>query len=285
MRQQWGTATCPSIFLPLSPMQRHHKILTAGAGLFAAASLVTGAMAATVFSDVPSAHWAFPSIQWAAQAGIMTGPGDRPGTFDPAGLVNRAQLATTLARQYQLQAKDINDLQVRVHLLEQKMSGMSSSMSSASVSSRSFSAYLNGGQETPAVVSTGTGQGSFTLNGNSLTYDVTVQNMSSTITAAHFHVAPPGVAGPVVMPITFNGNRASGTWTNMTVQQMNDLLAGRIYVNVHTVNHPDGEIRGQLTLGTLSSSSSSMSLSSSSSSVSSSSSSMSSSVSSSSSSL
>ena len=32
----------------------------------------------------------------------------------------------------------------------------------------------------------------------------------------------------------------------LTPEQMADVLAGRWYVNVHTPNHPPGEIRGQL---------------------------------------
>jgi hypothetical protein len=33
----------------------------------------------------------------------------------------------------------------------------------------------------------------------------------------------------------------------LTGDQMNDLLAGKQYVNVHTAKNPGGEIRGQIT--------------------------------------
>lgn len=211
----------------------------------------TGTFAATVFRDVPPTHWAFDSIQWASGHGIMTGPGDRPGTFDPAGTVNRAQLATALARHNNALQAQINDLQVRLHLLELKLGvGSPSPSANSSSSAQSFSAMLTGGQETPAVSTSATGDATFTWNGTSLTYDITVRNLSSAITAAHFHTGAPGVAGPVAMPISFSGNHATGTWSNLSPQQRADLMAGRLYVNVHATNHPDGEIRGQVTLNT-----------------------------------
>ena len=105
---------------------------------------------------------------------------------------------------------------------------------------------LTGIQETPPIVTTATGTGTFVLTGNGLQYDITVQNLSSDITAAHFHMGDSGVAGPVLMAITFNGNHASGTWTGLTKDQRNAILNRSIYANVHTVDHPDGEIRGQV---------------------------------------
>ncbi|MBI5794194.1 CHRD domain-containing protein [Candidatus Uhrbacteria bacterium] len=111
----------------------------------------------------------------------------------------------------------------------------------------SFTSNLTGDQEVPTVVTTARGTGSFVLTADGLQYDVTVINLSgSLITGAHFHMAAIGTNGPVVMPITFSGNRAVGTWTDIPLDQRNALLNGNIYVNVHTAAHPDGEIRGQL---------------------------------------
>jgi hypothetical protein len=66
-------------------------------------------------------------------------------------------------------------------------------------------------------------------------------------------MAPMGVAGGVVFPITFDSTHtASGTWSrsggsnNLTDNMIDALLRGEIYVNVHTPSHPAGEIRGQL---------------------------------------
>ncbi|MCG3157320.1 MAG: hypothetical protein DKINENOH_03952 [bacterium] len=114
-------------------------------------------------------------------------------------------------------------------------------------------AALNGSQEVPPVQTPATGAGVFTLSGDgdSLTFDVTVSDLSSAITAAHFHNAAAGVNGPVVRNITFVGNHATGVWAETDPQALTpalvaELLAGRIYANVHTTVNPGGEIRGQL---------------------------------------
>ncbi len=223
--------------------------IAAALGLF-----VTSATAASFFSDVPTGHWAYNDIQWANDSGIMTGPGNMPGKFDPGGLVNRAQLATVMARHNRMLATQINDLQVRVDLMQDAMDGNGSSSARSSQRSSvsgddTFSANLSGSQEVPSVSTNGSGYGWFELESDGdLRYDITVQNLSSGITGAHFHVGAPGVAGSVVEPITFNGNRAIGVWRDMSDSEWRDLLAGRIYVNVHTSTHPDGEIRGQVVL-------------------------------------
>ncbi len=244
-------------------MNWNYRLLTVGAGTAAVATALFGGstFAATVYSDVPPAHWAYTAVQWVAQQGIMVGPDGKPGFFDAAGLVNRAQLAAVVARHNDLLNQKIVDLQSRLSLMEDRLDDLdggstrksSSSTSSRGITAGSFMATLTPGQETFAVVSDGSGQGSFALNGNRLDYDITVSGLTTAITAAHFHSAMPGVAGSPVETITFSGNRATGTW-NMTTSERADLLAGRLYVNVHTTRYPDGEIRGQIMSGTSSSS-------------------------------
>ncbi len=116
-------------------------------------------------------------------------------------------------------------------------------------------ARLDGAQEVPPVVTGATGTASVWLNETrtELTYDVTVQGLSSAITLAHFHNAAAGVNGGVVKTITgsFVGNTATGVWRSTDAEPLTpalvaELLAGNIYMNVHTVNHGGGEIRGQL---------------------------------------
>jgi hypothetical protein len=249
-------------------MFRRYAITT----LAALGILTSSASAATFYSDVPSAHWAAPAIQWASGLGYMTGPANKPGIFEPAGIVNRAQLAAVIWRHDQTLQKQINDLHVRLDLLERGEGRSSSRRSSSSSKTTAMSAVLMGSQEVPVVNTIATGYATFELDGDDLEYDITVDRLSSAITGAHFHRGAPGVSGPVIEPITFSGNRATGTWRNLTNTELADLLAGRLYVNVHTNSYPNGEIRGQVTIGTASSPSSRSSVSSSRSSSSSSSS-------------
>ncbi len=109
-----------------------------------------------------------------------------------------------------------------------------------------YAASLTGDQEVPPVTSTGSGVGSFHLIGNDLHYEIAVQNLSSAMTAAHFHMAPRGEAGPVIETITMSGTTAVGTWMDLTADEIEQLDDELIYVNVHTTNHPSGEVRGQL---------------------------------------
>lgn len=242
-------------------------LLGAGAGMVAVTVLTSAPALARTYNDVPSSHWAYNAVQWVSQYGIMTGPGNQPGLFNAAGFANRAEIATVLHRFFNLLEKDISDVQVRLNLLEQRVSqlegrsGSSSSRSSVAGTITSFMATLNGSQEVPSVSTSANGAGTFNWSdrNSALTYDITVQNLSSPIIAAHFHTGAPGVAGPAIKDITFSGNRATGTWADLTSQQRIDLFAGRLYVNVHTSTHPDGEIRGQVVLTGSSSSSSSRS--------------------------
>ena len=98
----------------------------------------------------------------------------------------------------------------------------------------------------------GSGVGSFTLNGNIITYNVTFSGLSAPTIAAHIHgSAPPGVNAPVLFPFTGPFGTTSGTFSGttapLTVQQISDLNAGLFYANIHTVNFGGGEIRGQIT--------------------------------------
>lgn len=113
-----------------------------------------------------------------------------------------------------------------------------------------FIAMMDGAQETPPVTTPAAGIGAFMLlqDMSKIKMDVVFEGLSSAVTGAHLHVAPRGVAGPVVLPLTtmVSGNRilAEGDPTAF----LTALLTGNIYINIHTVNFPNGEIRGHLML-------------------------------------
>jgi hypothetical protein len=128
-----------------------------------------------------------------------------------------------------------------------------------------FSAQLSGAQETPAVDSAATGSAVFFVgeDGNSLSYQLSVNNLTDAM-AAHIHLGQPGEAGDIVAPlfmggpVTLNGTLATGTITDRdlvgplegsTVKDLiREILNGNAYVNVHTMAHASGEIRGQIAI-------------------------------------
>jgi hypothetical protein len=122
-----------------------------------------------------------------------------------------------------------------------------------------FAVNMTGAKERPnAVTPSGSGTATFTLNETetSLTYSISVSNMTSNITLAHIHLGNASTAGGIIIQLTtpVNNGTVTGTITNTTALGLGlsfgslvDLIRnGDAYVNVHTSNNPNGEIRGQL---------------------------------------
>lgn len=122
-----------------------------------------------------------------------------------------------------------------------------------------FEATLTGAAERPNPVSpSGSGTATFTLNdaGTAVSYSITVQNMTSAISAAHIHLGDASVSGGVVVALTTptNGGTVTGSVSSTTglglgvsFGSLLELMRnGDVYVNVHTANNPGGEIRGQI---------------------------------------
>lgn len=112
----------------------------------------------------------------------------------------------------------------------------------------SLQAKLDGADEVPSTNSKGTGAAVVTYDTASrkLTWKITYSGLSGPATMAHFHgPAEPGKnAGPVV-PITTLTSPMEGSAT-LTEAQAAELLAGKLYVNIHTAENKSGEIRGQV---------------------------------------
>jgi hypothetical protein len=112
----------------------------------------------------------------------------------------------------------------------------------------SFVAHLTGAQEVPRVQTSATGEAVLTLGAtdNSLACAVNTTDLSDA-TMAHIHLAPAGENGDIIV------NLAGGppTWscppgTSLTPEQVTALREARLYVNVHSQEHQNGEVRGQV---------------------------------------
>jgi mono/diheme cytochrome c family protein len=100
----------------------------------------------------------------------------------------------------------------------------------------------------PNSTASGTGQLTFNLITGAVSGGVTVSGITATV--AHIHRQYAGANGPVI--VDFQRSAADpNRWEPvandvLTADEINHLLAGRLYVNVHSSAYPGGEIRGQV---------------------------------------
>jgi hypothetical protein len=120
-----------------------------------------------------------------------------------------------------------------------------------------ISGTLSGRNENPANASTakGTIDGIFDPWSRVMAFRVEFSGLTTNATASHFHSAPAGTNGPVVIDFVSQGfpvGVRSGEYVKvltLTEVQAVDLMAGNLYVNIHNSTFPGGEIRGQIRYG------------------------------------
>lgn len=89
---------------------------------------------------------------------------------------------------------------------------------------------------------------------------ISFEGLTGEATAAHFHEAPAGSNGPVVLNLdTDSGVVLSGIGSSAGIfaggkilgaEDVDDILNGFWYINIHTAENLGGEIRGQVLPGT-----------------------------------
>ncbi|GBC69603.1 hypothetical protein HRbin01_01305 [archaeon HR01] len=141
----------------------------------------------------------------------------------------------------------------------------------ASTGERSFSARLDGFQETPSHYTSGWGFINLWISddGSSISYELWYVNLEADAAAAHIHLGAKGTTGGVIAFLCGGGGKPAcparagtvrGTITaadilgpaDQGIQQgeigkvVQAIRAGAVYANIHTSKYPAGEIRGQL---------------------------------------
>jgi CHRD domain-containing protein len=116
-----------------------------------------------------------------------------------------------------------------------------------------YVANLDANQETPPIVSAGTGTGTFTVDTTNptmptVTYLVTCSGMTSMVNGGHLHGGTWGVAGGIAVVLTQTGPTTFSGTASITPAQVNTFANEGFYCNIHTVNNSGGEIRGQVIL-------------------------------------
>jgi len=112
-----------------------------------------------------------------------------------------------------------------------------------------FTVSLDGQSEVPPTTSSGTGSADIDYDATTkqLTWKLSYSDLTGPATAAHFHgPADSGMNAGVELAIPdITSDPAEGSAT-LTDAEAADLMAGRLYINIHTAAHPAGEIRGQV---------------------------------------
>ena len=126
-----------------------------------------------------------------------------------------------------------------------------------------YHAKLSGQNEVPPVTSNATGTAKFAPLTKSVQYLLNATNISG-VTGAHIHLAKSGQNGPIVVTlikgaVATNKVGQKGVITASMLEgplkgkTITDLLTamkkGDTYVNIHTIKHPNGEIRGDISFG------------------------------------
>jgi hypothetical protein len=134
----------------------------------------------------------------------------------------------------------------------------------ASAPATHFVAHLSGAQEVPPTNSTGTGKLDLRLveGGTKLIFKLTSNGVGQII-QSHIHIGAAGTNGPVKVfffapppapwnSVTGDNFEVSGVRTAADAHfitfadLVTALRSGNAYVNIHSPDHPGGEIRGQI---------------------------------------
>jgi hypothetical protein len=106
---------------------------------------------------------------------------------------------------------------------------------------------LSGNEEVPPVSTSASGNGTIKVNSDKIVSG-SVMTKGIAATAAHIHEGEAGKNGPVVIPLK---KASEDKWVvpdgaKLSDAQYDSYKAGKLYVNVHSAAHKDGEIRAQL---------------------------------------
>ena len=106
---------------------------------------------------------------------------------------------------------------------------------------------LRGDAEVPAVKTSATGTGQLTvMPDQTVSGSIRTSGLESTV--AHIHEGASGQSGPPIITLTRTANDSFvvPAGARLTDAQYASFKAGHLYVNVHSAQHPNGALRGQL---------------------------------------
>ena len=131
---------------------------------------------------------------------------------------------------------------------------LAGTLSFAQAAPVSFEVPLTGAQQVPPVQTPGSGSAKLTYDSSTrvVTWNISFSGLSSQATMAHFHgPAPAGKNAGVKVWLSQKGTmEVTSPFSGQATLSPDDAKmfeAGDMYINVHTKNNPNGEIRGLVT--------------------------------------
>lgn len=126
-------------------------------------------------------------------------------------------------------------------------------VASAQAAPIKFKVPLTGEAQVPPVMTKAKGTAYLTWNPSTrlVHWHIVYRGLSSPATMAHFHNGAMGQNGPVVIWLTKKGEPVKSPINGsvkLTPDQAKEFEAGNWYINLHSKDHPAGEIRGQVEL-------------------------------------
>lgn len=106
---------------------------------------------------------------------------------------------------------------------------------------------LNGATEVPPVVTAASASGQISVTPDrNISGSIKISGMVATM--AHIHEAAIGKNGPPIVTLIKGANDSYTVpaGTRLSEAHYSSYATGMLYVNVHSAQHPDGEIRAQL---------------------------------------
>lgn len=124
-----------------------------------------------------------------------------------------------------------------------------------------FFVSMSGAGEVPPTGEQGFGEALVIINDDldTITVSIYFDDLTGPATASHIHIGAPDATGPVVLPFAgFPADTDGHYEADLTAADINPssgftfddlvqaLFDGNAYLNIHTMAHPGGEIRGQV---------------------------------------
>ena len=140
---------------------------------------------------------------------------------------------------------------------------ISTTYSNITYAQNKYRAKLDANNEVPPVNSTAEGVATFKVKGDAITSKINVTGITD-VSGAHIHAGKKGENGDPIIDLLKTGEKTKtpggvAIKGNFTASDFEGSLKGKAlpdlqsamgtnetYVNIHTSDHPDGEIRGQI---------------------------------------